>query len=134
MRRSAKIMAGFLVLPIAMALGGCSTGGSSGNAEPAVTPGSPGEGVTLEVTNEQRVEADIWVFVDGSRERLGRVRSFSEETFLISIDRARTIRLEFRLFGGPTCVTRDESLLPGDAVAYTIPLDIRVFDAVCRGL
>jgi len=134
MRRFAKVSVGFLVLAIGVGPGGCSTGGSSANEESAITPGTPGEGVTLTVKNEQRIEADIWVFVDGATQRLGRVNAFGEETFLIPLDRARTLRLEFRLFGGATCVTRETSRLPGEAVSYTIPVDIRLFDAVCRGI
>ena len=121
-----------MVIAVGMALAGCSTGGSSGEFEPGFTPDRSGEGVNLEVTNEQRTEADIWVFIDGVSQRLGRVRAFDKETFLIPMDRARTLRLEFRLFGGRTCATGEGSFLPGEAVAYTIPVDIRLFDAVCR--
>ena len=87
----------------------------------------------LDVKNDQRMEAEIWVFIDGARRRLGRVPSFSENTFLIPIDRARILRLDFRLYGGPVCVSGDAPFEPGDAVSYTIPVDITRFDAVCRG-
>jgi hypothetical protein len=121
------------VCALAIGVPGCSTGGGGSQANAAAEPADPGVGVQLEVTNEQRIEADIWVYLDGQRRRVGSVRSFSEDTFLIRMDRARNARLEFRLFGGPTCVTRDLSLLPGDEISYTIPMNITLMDAVCRG-
>ena len=124
---------GSVVLALGLSVAGCSTGGSSGSTDTAVTPEVSGEGVQLEVKNEQRVEVDIWVRVDGNPQRLGRVSSFDEGTFLIPMDRARILRLEFRIFGGATCVTREVSMLPGESVSYTIPMEIRLFDAVCRG-
>jgi len=131
-RRMRRIL-GLFLLTIGLGTAGCSTsGGSSGDPGAAVAPGTPGEGVDLEVKNEQRMEAEIWVFIDGARRRLGRVPSFGENTFLIPIDRVRILRLEFRLYGGPTCVTGDAPFEPGDAVTYTIPVDINRFDAVCR--
>jgi len=133
MRRHMSLTVGFVVVALGLGMTGCSTGGSSGGPEAGVTPETPGEGVLLEVTNEQRTEADICVFVDGASRRVGRVRAFSEESFLIPMDRARVLRLEFRIFGGPTCVTREAAMLPGEAVSYTIPINIRLFDAVCRG-
>ncbi len=133
MLRRMRWTLGLFLLAAGLGTTGCSTGGSSGNPGPAVTPETAGEGVQLEVKNEQRMEADIWVFVDGHSRRLGRVESFSEGNFLIPMDRARRLRLEFRLFGGPTCVTREVSMLPGESATYTIPLEIRFFDAVCRG-
>jgi len=129
MNRFARLSAGLLALTMGLGMGGCS---SSGSPEPADTAVVPGQGVRLEVTNEQRTEAEIWVLVDGSRQRLGRVASYDNETFLIPMDRPRTLRMEFRIFGGPTCVTREVSRRPGESVSYTIPVDIRVFDAVCR--
>ena len=131
--RIGRILVLFL-LTTGLGTTGCSTsGGSSGDPGPAATPGTPGGGVDLEVKNEQRMEAEIWVFIDGARRRLGRVNSFSENTFLIPIDRARILRMEFRLYGGPVCVTGDAPFEPGDFVSYTIPVDITRFDAVCRG-
>ena len=110
----------------------CSTGGGA-EGGPAAEPADPGEGVQLAVTNEQRMEADIWVYVDGVRRRVGTVRALSNDDFVIPMDRARRLRLEFRIFGGPTCVTREVSMLPGEAASYTIPMNIQLFDAVCRG-
>ena len=118
---------------LAVVLPGCSTSGGGSGSGAAAEPVEPGVGVTLEVINEQRIEADIFVFLDGVQQRVGRVKSFSEDTFLIPMDRARTGRLEFRLFGGPTCVTREASLLPGDQLSYTIPIQITLMDAICRG-
>jgi hypothetical protein len=113
-------------------LGACSTSGESGSP-PAAAPGStPGQGVSIEVVNEQRTEAEIWALLGAERQRLGTVPSFGKDTFLIRMTQARNVRLEFRIFAGPTCVTRDVALVPGDAVTYTIPLDITRFDAVCR--
>ena len=133
MRRGVHWTVGFFVLAVGLSVLACSTGGNSGSADPSVTAEGPREGVELEVKNEQRVEVDIWVRVDGAPQRLGRVNSFGEGTFLIPIDRARVLRLEFRIFGGATCVTREVSMLPGESVSYTIPTEIRLFDAVCRG-
>lgn len=118
---------------LATALPGCSTGGGSSPSGSEAEPAEPGVGVQLEVINQQRIEADIWVYLDGQSQRVGRVRSNSEDTFLIRMDRARTARLEFRLFGGPTCVTRETSLVPGDQISYTIPINITLMDAACRG-
>lgn len=110
----------------------CSTGGGGAQGGPAAEPVEGVGGVQLAVTNEQRMEADIWVYVDGVRRRVGTVRAFSNDDFVIPIDRARNLRLEFRIFGGPTCVTREVSMLPGEAASYTIPMNIQLFDAVCR--
>jgi hypothetical protein len=122
-------VAATLVLGASWGISGCSSGGTGGT-EQAVVPA--GQGVTLEVTNEQRTEAEIWVLADGSRQRMGRVPAYGEETFLIPMDRGRTLRMEFRIFGGPTCITRDVRMMPGEAVSYTIPVNINLFDAVCR--
>ena len=132
MRRCIHWAVGSFVLAIGLGVVGCSTGGSSGATDPAVTPEVPGEGVQVKVKNEQRIEVDVWVSVDGARRRLGRVASFGEESFLIPMDRARVLQMEFRIFGGETCVTREVPMLPGEEVFYTIPVEIRLFDAVCR--
>lgn len=118
---------------LAFVLPGCSTGGTGSESGAAAEPAGEVVGVLLEVINEQRIEADIFVYLDGQQRRVGRVRSLSEENFVIPMDRARSARLEFRLFGGPTCVTRETSLVPGDEISYTIPIQITLMDAACRG-
>jgi len=130
MKSLAKLAALGLVLAAGSGASGCASGGSSG-VDDSKAP-TTGPGIELEVTNNQRTEAEIWVFLDGSRQRVGRVISNSRETFMIPMDRMRTVRMEFRLYGGPTCVTRDVAMQPGEAVSYTIPVDINLFDAVCR--
>lgn len=125
----ARISAGLLALAVGLGVGGCASGG--GTQEEAVAPAS-GQGVRLTVINEQRTEAEIWSVVDGSRQRLGMVRSMDRGSFLIPMDRGRNLRMEFRIFGGPTCLTRDVQMVPGESVTYTIPVEIRLFDAVCR--
>lgn len=129
MKRLARMVAGGVALVIGFGVGGCASGGGAEEEAPAV---APGQGVRLSVRNDQRTEAEIWVFVDGSRQRMGMVRSMDSGEFLIPMDRGRTLRMEFRIFGGPTCVTRDISMVPGESVSYTIPVEIRMFDAVCR--
>jgi hypothetical protein len=117
---------------LSLVFSSCSTGGGA-EGGPAAEPADRREGVQLAVTNEQRMEADIWVYVDGVQRRVGTVRALSSNDFVIPMDRARRLRLEFRIFGGPTCVTREVSMLPGEAASYTIPMNIQLFDAVCRG-
>ena len=129
MKRFAKLAALGLVLTAGPGVGGCASGGSSVPEDNAPTTGP---GLELEVTNNQRTEAEIWVYLDGSRQRVGRVASNGREMFMIPLDRMRTVRMEFRLYGGPTCVTRDVAMQPGEGVSYTIPVDINLFDAVCR--
>ncbi len=117
---------------LALTAAGCSTlGNPQTSMEGGGGPGA-GPGVSFEVVNEQRTEVEIWALADMERQHLGMVRAFDRNTFFIRMDRIRTIRLEFRFFGGPTCVTGEEPLTPGEAVSYTIPLDINRFDAICR--
>jgi hypothetical protein len=134
MRSDMRWTVGFFVAALGLGMVGCSTGGGSGDPEPAVAPGVPGEGVRMSVKNDQRIEANIFVFLDGAQQRVGRISAFGEDSFLVPMDRGRVVRFEFRLFGGPTCVTREISMVPGDVVSYTIPVDLQGFiDATCRG-
>lgn len=132
MNSGIRLALGVFVLAMGFALAGCAGPGSAGTTEMAATPEAPGAGVQLTVKNEQRTEAVIWVLIDGSRQRLGQVRAYDEGTFLIPMDRTRMLRMEFQIYGGPTCVTREVSRQPGQSVSYTIPTDIRLFDATCR--
>jgi len=129
MKRYARMTAVGLALVVGLGMGGCAGGGGAQEEAAAVTPG---QGVQLTVKNDQRTEAEIWAIVDGSRQRMGMVRSMDSGTFLIPMDRGRNLRMEFRIFGGPTCLTRDVQMVPGESVSYTIPVEIRMFDAVCR--
>ncbi|MGW8268399.1 MAG: hypothetical protein ACWGSQ_18675 [Longimicrobiales bacterium] len=129
MRRFRGVSSGVLASALVLGLAGCASGG--GTQEEGTTA-TEGQGVRLTVSNQQRTEAEIWVFVDGSRQRMGVVRSNDTNNFLIRMDRGRNLRMEFRIFGGPTCVTRDVQMVPGEAVSYTIPVNIQMFDAVCR--
>jgi len=129
MRRFWGVSVGVLAFTLGLGMVGCASGGGTQEGGAAATEG---QGVRLTVTNQQRTETEIWVYVDGSRQRMGTVRSNDTDTFLVPMDRGRNLRMEFRIFGGPTCVTRDVQMVPGEAVTYTIPVDIQMFDAVCR--
>jgi len=129
MRRFRGVSVGVLAFTLGLGMGGCASGGGTQEGGAAA---AEGQGVRLTVSNQQRTEAEIWVFVDGSRQRMGVVRSNDTDTFLIRMDRGRNLRMEFRIFGGPTCVTRDVQMVPGESVSYTIPVNIQMFDAVCR--
>lgn len=132
MEKGIRWAVGLVVLALGLGMTSCSTGGTAGDSAPAATPGTPETGVRLTVRNDQRTETEIWVYVDGARSRLGRVRSGDQGTFIIPTDRVRRMRMEFRIYGGPVCVTRDASLGPAEVVNYNIPVDITMFDAVCR--
>ena len=132
MKSGIRLAFGAFVLAMGFALAGCAGSGNQGTSEAMGTPEAAGTGVQLTVKNEQRTEAVIWVLIDGSRQRLGQVRAYDEGTFLIPMDRTRMLRMEFQIYGGPTCLTREVSRQPGQSASYTIPTDIRLFDAVCR--
>lgn len=132
MPSSPRHVSTLFALAFGAGLGACATGGGFGSSGAAAPGSRAGQGVSIEVVNEQRTEAEIWALLGAERQRLGSVPSFGSDTFLIRMDRARNVRLEFRIFAGPTCVTGEAALVPGEAVTYTIPLDITRFDAVCR--
>ena len=133
MKRRIGWTVSLFALSIGLGLAGCATAGTSGDSEPATSPEASGPGVQVDVTNEQTMEAEVWVSLDGVRQRVGRVRSYSKETFRIPMDRTVILSMEFRLFGGATCTSRELSMAPGGALFYTIPTNLQGFDGTCRG-
>jgi hypothetical protein len=105
-----------------------------GVAPPAPEPfdGDLSTVLAITVRNQQLEDARVWLWVDGQRETLGSIRGNREQTFYHRMDGIRSIHMEFRITLGPTCITRDVSLGPGDNVQATIPSLLTGFNGVCR--
>ncbi len=123
---SRKKLLGMLVGALLAA--GC--GGTS--APPPTLSGDASQALTITIRNDQIDAARVTLWVNSARERLGDVRGNSTETFQVPMRTSASVRMEFDLTLGPTCVTRDVFLAPGDVVDVRIPVDLRMMQAVCR--
>ena len=113
----------------ALLAGGC--GGTS--APPPTLPGGDAsQALTITIRNEQIDAARITLFLNSTRQRLGDVRGNSTETFQVPMRVSASVRMEFDLTLGASCVTRDIFLAPGDVIDVRIPVDLRMMQAVCR--
>ena len=114
---------------VALLAGGC--GGTS--APPPTLSGDASQALTITIRNEQIDAARITLWLNSSRQRLGDVRGNSTETFQVPMRVSASVRMEFDLTLGASCVTRDVFLGPGDVIDVRIPVDLRMMQAVCRG-
>ena len=114
---------------VALLAAGC--GGTA--APPPTLRGDASQALTITIRNEQIDAARITLWVNSARRRLGDVRGNSTETFQVPMPVSASVRMEFDLTLGPTCVTRDVFLAPGDVIDVRIPSDLRMMQAVCRG-
>ncbi len=113
----------------ALLAAGC--GGTS--APPPTLSGDASQALTITIRNEQIDAARITLWLNSTRRRLGDVRGNSTETFQVPMRTSASVRMEFDLTLGPTCVTRDVFLAPGDVIDVRIPSDLRMIQqAVCR--
>ncbi len=104
-----------------------------GAAPPPTLGGDASQALTITIRNEQIDAARITLWVNSARRRLGDVRGNSTETFRVPMPVSASVRMEFDLTLGARCVTRDLFLAPGDVIDVTIPVDLRMIQAVCRG-
>jgi len=114
---------------VALLAAGC--GGTA--APPPTLGGDASQALTITIRNEQIDAARITLWVNSARRRLGDVRGNSTETFQVPMPVSASVRMEFDLTLGASCVTRDVFLAPGDVIDVTIPVDLRMMQAVCRG-
>ncbi len=113
----------------ALLAAGC--GGTS--APPPTLSGDASQALTITIRNDQLDAARVTLWVNSGRERLGDVRGNSTETFQVPMPTSASVRMEFDLTLGASCVTRDVFLAPGDVIDVRIPVDLRMMQAVCRG-
>ena len=113
----------------ALLAAGC--GGTS--APPPTLSGDASQALTITIRNEQIDAARITLMLNSTRRRLGDVRGNSTETFQVPMSVSASVRMEFDLTLGASCVTRDVFLAPGDVIDVRIPVDLRMMQAVCRG-
>lgn len=114
---------------VALLAAGC--GGTA--APPPTLIGDASQALTITIRNEQIDAARITLFLNSTRRRLGDVRGNSTETFQVPMPVSASVRMGFDLTLGASCVTRDIFLAPGDVIDVTIPVDLRMMQAVCRG-
>ena len=114
---------------VALLAAGCG----STAAPPPTLGGDASQALTITIRNEQIDAARITLWVNSARRRLGDVRGNSTETFQVPMPVSASVRMEFDLTLGASCVTRDVFLAPGDVIDVTIPVDLRMMQAVCRG-
>ena len=110
---------------------GCGGGGGTATPEPAFE-GDLSQVLTVIITNERLDAADVVLWIDGARQRLGDVRGNRTETFHIPMERSAPVRMTFDIPLGPECVTRDIVLGPGEEIRARIPVNLSVMQAVCR--
>jgi len=120
-----------LLITVVVALLASGCGGTS--APPPTLSGDASQALTITIRNEQIDAARITLWVNSARRRLGDVRGNSTETFQVPMPVSASVRMEFDLTLGASCVTRDVFLAPGDVIDVTIPVDLRMMQAVCRG-
>ncbi len=121
-----KLLAMFVGALLAAGCGGTS-------APPATLSGDASQALTITIRNEQIDAARITLWLNSTRQRLGDVRGNSTETFQVPMRTSASVRMEFDLTLGASCVTRDVFLSPGDVIDVRIPSDLRMMQAVCRG-
>jgi hypothetical protein len=118
------------VLGLALLASACTSSGP--RPEPA-RPGDPSEGLTVTVRNQKMADARIYLRVDGGRRPLGTVTGGAVETFFEPLAQISVVRMEFDLVQGERCVTAELSLGPGEEIDFTIPMNLNMIAAVCRG-
>ena len=111
----------------------CGGGASPPSPQPAFE-GNLNEVLEITVINQQLDDARIWLRYDGQRVRLGDVRGNATATFHHPMTRITVVRMEFDLTLGRNCVSADRSLGPGDRIDVTIPTNLNMMPAVCRGM
>ena len=124
-------------LTAAALLVACGGGGGAAPADPmpvnpAVASSSNAGSFTISVQNMQPDEAVLHIRLDGQQRRLGSVMANSRETFEVEILGLTNVRLEFRIVLGPTCITTDVGISPGETINAVIPIDLNQMQAVCR--
>jgi hypothetical protein len=110
---------------------GCGGGGAAPTPAPAFA-GDLSQVLTIEVRNERLDATSIFLFIEGSRQRLGDVRGNQTETFHVPLERPSQITMTFNITLGPSCVTRSVVLRPGEEVRVRIPANLNTMEAVCR--
>ncbi len=113
----------------ALLAAGC--GGTS--APPPTLTGDASQALTITIRNDQIDAARVTLWLNSARERLGDVRGNSTETFQVPMRTSASVRMEFDLTLGASCVTRDVVLRPGESIQVTIPVNLQMMAAVCRG-
>ena len=114
-----KLLATLFVALVAAACGG----GGGTSAPPPAFYRDPSQVLTITIRNEQIDTARVTLWINSLRQRLGDVRGNATETFHVPMPRSASVRLEFDLTLGASCVTRDLVLGPGDVVVTRIPRD-----------
>ena len=122
----------FGTLAVGLFVAACGGGGGT-SAPPPAFDGDPSQVLTITIRNEQIDAARVTLWINSRRQRLGDVRGIMTRTFQVPMERSASVRLEFDLTLGASCVTRDLVLGPGDVVETRIPVDLRMMQAVCRG-
>jgi len=110
---------------------GCG-GGSAGPTPAPAFDGDLSQVLTIEIRNERLDAASIFLFIEGSRQRLGDVRGNQTQTFHVPLERASQITMTFNITLGPSCVTRSVVLRPGEEIRVRIPVNLNTMQAVCR--
>lgn len=119
----------------AMALALLAIGCGGGSAGPTPAPAFAGDlsqVLTIEIRNERLDATSIFLFIEGSRQRLGDVRGNQTQTFHVPLERASQITMTFNITLGPSCVTRSVVLRPGEEIRVRIPVNLNTMQAVCR--
>jgi hypothetical protein len=106
---------------------------ASGAQPESAAPVDPSKGVTVTLRNEKLADARVYLRVDGGRRPLGTVTGGAEETFFEPLGQISVVRIEFDLIQGERCVTAELSIGPGEEIEYTIPMNLAMVTAVCRG-
>ena len=119
-------------LAVALLTAGCGGGGGT-SAPPPAFDGDASQALTITIQNQQLDAARVALYINGARQSLGEVRGMQSQTFQVAMERSYPVRMVFDLTLGASCVTRDVVLRPGESIQVTIPVNLQMMAAVCRG-
>lgn len=109
------------LLPTLLVVGACGTVSSS-TPDPFAGPETRNE-VRVYVQNANFYDARVYALVEGVRRQLGYVGGKTDGVFTFPLSFSQPLRLEINLLAGPTCVTEELPVDPGDTLQLQIMPD-----------
>ena len=87
--------------------------------------------LTIEVQNQNFLDATIYAIAPGLRRRLGTVTGKGDEVFNLQWDFTKPLRLNIDLLAGGSCNTRELLVNPGEVVQLVVAVNLDS-DPDCR--
>lgn len=111
----------FGALLVALALGGCASGGQTvaGEGDP-FDQGARPSSVRIIVQNRNFSDVRLYAHRRGSRRMLGSVTGKQDREFTLDWNMTDPLAIEIDMIAGPRCITREMRVDPGDILELQI--------------